>query len=151
MHISCTMCWMWAFFCWLGWAPTEPFNETHLICTRWVRASVRACVCRLVYASVSKCHVYIFQCLSPASVLLQPESRHLLQQTHVTWDTNTVEKVVYAVRVVTNRSGDSHHWHVLYAPQTLIFLKTRQGLVAYTIKFQYQSRCYQNKFSCKVL
>lgn len=43
---------------------------------------------------------------------LQPETRHLLQQTHGTRDGNTVEKyhhIKYMYFTVVNHSDDSHH------------------------------------------
>lgn len=126
MHISYirwkiqySMCWMWASFCWLGRAPTEPFNEMTVICTRWVLTSVRSewvcarcvpykcscvclcvcfvdaflCVCVCAPACLNVMSIY-FSVYSPYKCVSPAREQAPAPTRHVTWDKNTVEKSV---------------------------------------------------------
>lgn len=74
--------------------------------------------------SESECQCVLMSCLYISVFIankcasFQPENRHLLQQTHVTRDRNTVgEKkhhVLFMYFTVTNHSDDSHHWEILW-------------------------------------
>lgn len=100
---SPVMCWMWASFCWLGRAPTEPFNEMS-VCYVYptgahrceVRACVCVCVCQMcvsgVYVRLCMCgraHWRLWECphvLSPYLFLFvykAPAHWHLLLRTQL--------------------------------------------------------------------
>lgn len=141
MHISYSRwkvqwertCWMWASFCWVGRAPTEPFNEM-TVCYMyqtgahkcvWVCMCV-SCVCVCVCVCGWGLSVSVPVCLTVMSiyfsvyslqVCLSSANRHLLQQTRVTRDGNTVEikhHIQYMYFTVTNHSDGSHHWEILW-------------------------------------